>query len=76
MCLVYIADHVRITSHGTIIGSGIGVTIFLLISIIILFGYWKRKQKSDITIQTPRGKSVTFIFFCICKFGKLNVFCF
>ncbi|CAF2187828.1 unnamed protein product [Brassica napus] len=63
-------DHVRITSHGTIIGSGIGVTIFLLISIIILFGYWKRKQKSDITIQTPRGKSVTFIFFCICKFGK------
>ncbi|KAL0806922.1 hypothetical protein Bca101_099414 [Brassica carinata] len=45
-------DHVKITSSGTIIGSGIGVTIFLLI-IIIIFSYWKRKQKSDITIQTP-----------------------
>ncbi|KAF8052887.1 hypothetical protein N665_1494s0002 [Sinapis alba] len=43
---------VKITSHGRIIGSSIGVTIFLLISIII-FGYWKRKQKSAITIQTP-----------------------
>ncbi|CAH8387860.1 unnamed protein product [Eruca vesicaria subsp. sativa] len=43
---------VKITSHGGIIGSSIGVTILLLISIII-FGYWKRKQKSVITIQTP-----------------------
>ncbi|KAL0801050.1 hypothetical protein Bca101_056226 [Brassica carinata] len=43
---------VKITSHGGIIGSSIGVTIFLLITIII-FGYWKRKQKTAITIQTP-----------------------
>ncbi|KAL0801047.1 hypothetical protein Bca101_056223 [Brassica carinata] len=43
---------VKITSHGRIIGSSIGVTIFLLISIII-FRYWKRKQKTAITIQTP-----------------------
>ncbi|CAF2062531.1 unnamed protein product [Brassica oleracea var. botrytis] len=50
-------DHVKITSHGTIIGSGIGVTIFLLI-IIIIFSYWKIKQKSDITIQTPRVDQV------------------
>ncbi|KAG5380414.1 hypothetical protein IGI04_028256 [Brassica rapa subsp. trilocularis] len=45
-------DHVKITSHGTIIGSGIGLAILLLLSIII-FGYWKRKQKRFITIQTP-----------------------
>ncbi|CAN7053326.1 unnamed protein product [Brassica rapa subsp. trilocularis] len=47
-------DHVKITSHGTIIGSGIGLAILLLLSIII-FGYWKRKQKRFITIQTPIG---------------------
>ncbi|CDY39269.1 BnaC06g27220D [Brassica napus] len=43
---------VKITSHGRIIGSSIAVTIFLLLSIIIL-SYWKRKQKRSITIQTP-----------------------
>ncbi|CAN7086948.1 unnamed protein product [Brassica oleracea var. botrytis] len=43
---------VKITSHGRIIGSSIGVTVLLLLS-IILFSYWKRKQKRSITIQTP-----------------------
>nr|VDD01239.1 unnamed protein product [Brassica rapa] len=53
-------DHVKITSHGTIIGSGIGLAILLLLSIII-FGYWKRKQKRFITIQTPIVKCLLFL---------------
>ncbi|KAJ4870729.1 Receptor-like serine/threonine-protein kinase SD1-6 [Raphanus sativus] len=49
---------VKITSHGRILGSSIGVAIFLLIISIITFGFWKRKQKRSITIQTPNVDQV------------------
>ncbi|CAH2065617.1 unnamed protein product, partial [Thlaspi arvense] len=40
------------TKNGKIIGSSIGVSILLLVSCII-FGFWKRKHRRSIAIQTP-----------------------
>ncbi|KAJ4884120.1 Receptor-like serine/threonine-protein kinase SD1-6 [Raphanus sativus] len=42
----------KITNNGRIIGSSVGVSTLLLLSIFI-FQFWKRKQKRSIAVQTP-----------------------
>ncbi|XP_013591328.1 PREDICTED: receptor-like serine/threonine-protein kinase SD1-6 isoform X1 [Brassica oleracea var. oleracea] len=42
----------KITNNGKIIGSSVGMSILFLLSIII-FRFWKTKQKRAIAVQTP-----------------------